>query len=609
MASPSPIPALSRWPRLAVLWSFVQPHRRAVLLGLVLGLLATAASLASPLVTKWVLDSLAGTASLAVPVTALAMLLVVGSALTLWQWILLGTVAERIVLDARESMVRRFFRATIPAITGRPTGELVTRVTSDTVLLRQAAASSVVELVNGSIALVGTLILMAFLDTVLLAGIVIAIAVVAAIFAGLMPTIAASRLSAQEALGRLGGGLEGALTAIRTVKASRAEDRQAEVVVGEAKEAARHSVRAVRREAVAWAVAWGGVNLAIMGILALGAWRVESGALEVSSLVAFLLYAFLLMGPVTQLTQNVTALQAGVAAAERIREVQAMAVEPSGPIRPPVAPPQAASSSNAQPKVHDHRGDAGAVIALRSVTLRYTQAGAPALAEVDLDIPRRGHTAIVGPSGAGKTSLFSLLLRFVEPDEGELLLDGRPYQTLSHAQVRRRLAYVEQETPVVPDSVRDNLLLSEPQASDDDLHDVLRDVQLDEKVRSTEGGLDAPLSAAAISGGQRQRVALARALLRRPDVLLLDEATSSVDGLTEAAIHECIRQRSRDGAVVTIAHRLSTVVDADRIVLLDGGRVRAVGTHAELLVRDELYRRLVEALRIGVPVPMPALSG
>ncbi|WP_181789372.1 ATP-binding cassette domain-containing protein, partial [Streptomyces phytophilus] len=218
---------------------------------------------------------------------------------------------------------------------------------------------------------------------------------------------------------------------------------------------------------------------------------------------------------------------------------------------------------------------------------------------IDLAVPRRGHTAIVGPSGAGKTTLLSLVLRFLEPQEGELALDGRPYRELSHPAIRARLAYVEQDTPVVPGTIRDNLLFSRPDAGEEELRRVLRDVRLAEKVDGLDDGLDTELSSTAVSGGERQRIALARALLREPDVLLLDEATAQLDALTEAAVHECIRTRARAGAVVTIAHRLSTVIDADTIVVMEAGRIRARGTHEELLAADSLYRDLVRALRIA----------
>jgi ATP-binding cassette subfamily B protein len=198
----------------------------------------------------------------------------------------------------------------------------------------------------------------------------------------------------------------------------------------------------------------------------------------------------------------------------------------------------------------------------------------------------------VGPSGAGKTTLLSLILRFLEPREGWIELDGRAYADWSHADVRDRLAYVEQETPVVPGTIRENLLLGRPDATEAEVEAVMRDVRLDELV------LDTPLAATSVSGGERQRIALARAILRAPDVLLLDEATAQVDGLTESAIHDCIRARAEVGAVVTVAHRLSTVIDADSIVVLEHGRVRSQGTHEELLATDDLYRGFVEALRI-----------
>ncbi|MFF5649034.1 ABC transporter ATP-binding protein [Streptomyces collinus] len=581
-------------PRLRVLWSFARPHRGALVLALGLALVGSGMGLATPMVTKGVLDALGGSGSLRGPILALLVLLVVGSAVMYWQWTLLGALGERVVLGARESMVRRFLRATVPAVTRRPPGELVTRVTSDTVLLHQAATGAPVGLINAVVMLFGTLILMGVLDLVLLGTVAAAVAVVGVLFAVLMPGIATAQQRAQDHLGRLGGNLEGALRAIRTVKAGRAEDRTAERIVADARTSAEHGVRAVRREALAWTIAVAGIQLAIILVLGVGAWRVSEGALEVSSLIAFLLYAFGLMDPISELSQNITALQSGIAAAERIRETDAL--ESEGPAADQVRAPAPARAAVAEDTP---------VLELRDVSAAYGPGADPAVRGVCLAIPRRGHTAIVGPSGAGKTTLFSLVLRFLEPTGGELLLDGRPYRDHSHDEIRSRLAYVEQDTPVVPGTIRDNLLLARPGATDEELRRVLHEVRLAEKVDALDEGLDTPLSGAAVSGGERQRIALARALLRTPDVLLLDEATAQLDGLTEAAVQACVRARAATGAVVTIAHRLSTVIDADTIVVLEAGRVRARGGHAELLATDALYRELVEALRI-TPDPQAA---
>ncbi|MFS0703605.1 ABC transporter ATP-binding protein [Cellulomonas sp. 179-A 9B4 NHS] len=588
---------LPRGDRLRILLDLVRPHRRTLGLGLLLGLFSTALALATPMVTKWVLDTLGGDSSLAQPVAVLLTLFVVGSAVGYVQWIVMGTLAERIVLDARESLVRRYLRATVAAITGRPSGELVTRVTSDTVLLREAASSSLVSLVNGTVALVGTLVLMGVLDLVLLGTTMAAIVVVGAVMGALLPGIGVAEKASQEALGRLGGTLDGSLRAMRTVKSSRAEARQAAAILGAAREARDHSVRAVRTTALAWTVAWGGIQLAIIVILGLGAWRVAQGELPVSSLVAFLLYAFNIVSPITELTQSLTQLQSGVAAAARISEVQAMDVEPDGPVHG-AAPTARADRDGGVRRDGGPGHDDVPVLELRGVTAAYGPDREPAVRDLSLVVPRHGHTALVGPSGAGKTTVFSLLLRFLEPQAGEIRLDGRPYGTWSHADVRARFAYVEQETPVVPGTIRENLLFSNPDATEDELAAALAAVRLDGAFDDLPDGLGTRLSETSVSGGQRQRIALARALLCRPDVLLLDEATAQVDGLTEAAVHDVIRAMATTGAVLTVAHRLSTVVDADTIVVLEEGRVRARGTHAELLAADALYRDLVEALRI-----------
>lgn len=574
--------------RFSVLWSFAKPHTRTLLLGLLLALIGSAAALASPMVTKWVLDALDTSSSLTGPIIVLSVLLIVGSIISLWQWILLGSLAERIVLEARSGMVRRFLGARVGEITSRSTGELVTRVTSDTVLLREAASSSMVGLINGSIMLVGSLILMGFLDLPLLGATMAAVVVVVVLFVILMPGIAKAQEQAQESVGRLGGTLESALKAIRTVKASRAEGRQSERILADAEDSTRHSIRAVRRTALAWVIAFSGIQLAVIVILGFGAWRVSEGNLEVSSLIAFLLYVFGLMGPITEISQNLTTLQSGLAAAGRIREVQAIDQEAdvargtsdSTPLQPGVLVPDT-------------------VVQLTDVTASYGEMPEPAVQDINLTIPKRGHLAIVGPSGAGKTTLFSLLLRFIEPDGGSIRLNGLPYSSLTHQEIREHIAYVEQETPVVPGTIRENLAFTHPDASEAEMWQVLRDVRLEEKVLSLEGGLDTSLTASELSGGQRQRIALARAMIRTPEILLLDEATAQVDGITEYAIQQCIRDRSRHGAVVTIAHRLSTVIDADRIVVMENSRIRAEGTHRDLLATDQLYRDLVEALRIA----------
>ncbi|MBE2998526.1 ABC transporter ATP-binding protein [Nocardiopsis sp. HNM0947] len=589
-----------------MLWSFVRPHRNKLLLGLVLALAGSALELANPMITKYVLDTIEADGSLATPIAVLLSLFVFGSVLGLWHWIVLGTVAEKVVLEARTSLVHRYFRAAMLPLSRRSSGELVTRATSDTVLLREAASSSIISLLNGGVLLVGTLVMMGVLDLVLLSVTVVAVVVVTILFLTLMPGIAQAQEKAQSSLGTMGSVLDGAVRAIRTVKVSRAEDRLGGQILGHAEDAARHGVRSVRKEALAWTIAFSGVQLAIITILGVGATRVASGEIGVSTLVAFLLYAFTLLNPVMELSQSMTTLQSGIAAAKRIREIQQLPTEPSG------GSPEGGAGALAAFPDGDGPGPGGdPLLELEGVGARYAPGAEPAVRGVDLALPRRGHTAIVGPSGAGKTTMFSLLLRFLEAEEGTLRLEGVPYRDLSPHQVRGHFAYVEQDTPVVPGTLGDNLLFSNPDATPEEVRAVLEQVRLADKVDSLPEGLDTPLDASSFSGGQRQRVALARALLRTPRVLLLDEATSQVDAVTEAAITESVRAHAERAAVITVAHRLSTVIHADRIVLMEDGRIRAQGTHAELLASDTLYREMVASLHISAEAaeePAPEAS-
>ncbi len=220
------------------------------------------------------------------------------------------------------------------------------------------------------------------------------------------------------------------------------------------------------------------------------------------------------------------------------------------------------------------------------------------------DIPGAGMTAFVGPSGAGKSTVFALIERFYDPTGGRVLVDGEDVRDWPLPELRAAIGYVEQETPVLAGTLRENLLFAAPDATDDDIREVVTRAGLDTLVERLPEGLRTPVGhrGSKLSGGERQRIAIARALLRKPRLLLLDEATSQLDAVNELALRDVMAEVARETTVLVIAHRLSTVINADRIVVMEAGRVRSVGTHGDLVDRDPLYAQLA-ATQLLAPAP------
>jgi ATP-binding cassette subfamily B protein len=395
--------------------------------------------------------------------------------------------------------------------------------------------------------------------------------------------------------------LDGSMRAIRSIKAARAEGSHAKAVLDDAEKARRHGITAVWTEVVGYEVGFSGMLAVTVFMLAFGSWRVQQGYLTVAALVAFIMYVQGFMMPLMQLADGFSTIQNGLAASKRIAEAQDIPYEEPATVilsndegfdeatayeQPSVTLPQTVTPDQ------EHEVPA---VEFRNVTARYKLSDPEVLQNVSLTIPRRGHVAIVGPSGAGKSSIVSLALRFLSPSQGEVLLDGVPYDQFTYAQVRARFAFVEQDPPVLPGTVHDNLEPANFEASAAGLQAVLEEVGLDADIAALPQGMDTELGANTLTGGGRQRLAIARALLAGAEVLILDDATSQLSGSAHESISRALRAAAARGAVVTIGNRLSTVSGAEKVIVLEKGRVRAMGTHEYLQGKDPLYRSLVTA--------------
>ncbi|MEV1085119.1 ABC transporter ATP-binding protein [Streptomyces sp. NPDC050211] len=567
----------SSTPTWRLLLGYVRPHRWALLAGAVLSLVTGATGLLLPLVARELIDDLSHDRTITGALLVMSGLVVANAAVGALGGYVLRRTAESVVLGARRALSSYLLRLRIAAVDRSEPGDLMARITSDTTLLREVTTDSLVGLGTGGLTLVATIVMMGLVDPVLL-GVTVAVIFGAGTILGvIVPRINRASKQAQDAVGVMGASLERILGALRTVKASGAEHREEQTLHSAAEESWRQSVRAAKWSAAAGNTAGLAMQIAFITVLAVGGARVATGAVDVGTLVAFLLYVFYLMSPIQQVVGAITQYQTGAAALARIQEALALPAEPA-------ALPAPLPSPGTQP----------AALAFTDVRFRYADDLPYVHHGVTFEVPAQGMTAFVGPSGAGKTTVFSLIERFYDPESGVITVDGRDLADWDLPQLRSAIGYVEQDAPVLSGSLRENLLLGNPDADDAALARVLKTTRLDGMVDKLPNGLETLVGhrGTKLSGGERQRVAIARALLRRPRLLLLDEATSQLDAVNEAALRDTVADVARTTTVLVVAHRLSTVTMADRIVVMDAGKVRAVGTHRELVAADPLYAEL-----------------
>ncbi|MFF1299620.1 MULTISPECIES: ABC transporter ATP-binding protein [unclassified Streptomyces] len=564
-------------PTWRLLLGYVRPHRWALLAGALLSLVTGATGLLLPLVARELIDDLSHDRTITGALLVMSGLVVANAAVGGLGSYVLRRTAESVVLGARRSLSSYLLRLRITAVDRSEPGDLMARITSDTTLLREVTTDSLVGLGTGGLTLVATVVMMGLVDPVLLAVTLAVIAGAGTILGVIVPRINKASRQAQDAVGVMGASLERILGALRTVKASGAEHREERTLHAAAEESWRQSVRAAKWSAAAGNTAGLAMQIAFITVLAVGGARVATGSIDVGTLVAFLLYVFYLMSPIQQVVGAITQYQTGAAALARIQEALRLPAEPAGA-------PAPLPAAGAEP----------AAVGFTDVRFRYADDLPYVHHGVTFSVPAQGMTAFVGPSGAGKTTVFSLIERFYDPESGTITLDGRDLADWELPQLRSAIGYVEQDAPVLSGSLRDNLLLGNPDADDATLARVLKTTRLDGLVARLPGGVDTLVGhrGTRLSGGERQRVAIARALLRRPRLLLLDEATSQLDAVNEAALRDTVADVARTTTVLVVAHRLSTVTMADRIVVMDAGRVRAVGTHRELVAADPLYAEL-----------------
>jgi ATP-binding cassette, subfamily B, bacterial len=563
-------------------------------IALVALLIAAGAMLALPVALKNVIDEGFSAANAAAIDRYFVLLLVaagVFAAFASLRFYLVGWIGERVVADIRSAVYKRVIRMDPAFFEVTKTGEVLSRLTTDTTLIQSLSGAGLSILLRSSLSFLGSLILMLYTSPRL-----------ALIIFALVPTVLVPMILFGRRVRRLSrdsqdrvadtSGLAGeTLNAIQTVQAFTLEELHGARYDSAVEDSFFTAIRRMRVRA--WMIAaavicvFGSVTL----VLWLGARSVLDGTMTGGELAQFLSYAIFMASSVAALSEMWGEMQRAAGAMERTVELLGS--------RPSIATPAAPVALPAGRFGQDE--GASGTISFDHLSFSYPSRPAQrALDDFHLDIARGETVAFVGPSGAGKSTVFQLLLRFYDPSSGRILIDGVDIATARAEDVRARIGLVPQETMIFGASARENIRYGRPGASDADIEAAARAAAADEFIRKLPEGFDTFLGekGARLSGGQKQRIAIARAILKNPPILLLDEATSSLDSESERLVQDALEKLMRNRTTLVIAHRLATAINSDRIVVIERGRIAGIGRHAELLRDNALYARLA-ALQFG----------
>jgi len=496
------------------------------------------------------------------------------------RYYLVSWLGERVVADLRMKVYDRVVRMDPTFFETTRTGEVLSRLTADTTLVQSVSGVSLSIALRTTVNLMGGLVMLALTSVQLTIYILLGIPVVIAPMIIVGRRIRRQSRTTQDRVADTSGLADETLNAIQTVQAFTLEPLQSQRYSQAVVESFRAAIRRVRTRAFLTALGITLVFGSITIILWTGSRAVLAGTMSGGELAQFLMYSIFVGSSAAGLSEVWGEVQRGAGAMERLSELLMARPAIRAPERPATLPTRA-----------------GGRISFRNVTFFYpSRPDTAALEDFSLNINPGETVAIVGPSGAGKSTSFQMLLRFYDPRSGHIEIDGIDISSLSPTDLRQQIGLVPQETVLFGDSARENIRYGKPGADNAEVEQAALAAAADEFINALPDGYDTFLGerGTRLSGGQRQRIAIARAILKDPPILLLDEATSSLDAESEQLVQMALEGLMKDRTTLVIAHRLATVKKVDRIVVVDEGRIAAVGNHDELMESSELYARLAK---------------
>jgi subfamily B ATP-binding cassette protein MsbA len=563
------------------MFTFTRPYRVRLAVGTVAVVVSAGLGLVFPAIMGSLVDSVAPGATN--DVTRLdrfgAMLFAVLVVQALFNYVRvyqLGVVGEGVVADLRRAVFDRVVRLPVPFFDRNLTGDVTSRLTSDAAAVQHTVSTTFAQALSQGITLIGGVLLLIALSPVLSLTVLTFLPVViitAAVFGRRLRRLS---MDFQDKIAEANSLAHESITSIRVVKWFSAEEPMTNSYDKDIVASYNTAVRRAKLQAIfVPAVTFVGFSTVAL-VLWVGGRLVAAGSLTPGQLVSFLLYTLTVAGAIAAFTGLYTQLQQTLGASHRIFELLGEDIE-DGDAAPP-----------------GEHGPAHGAIRFESVDFKYESREGGVLHNVDLDIPAGQVVALVGPSGAGKSTLVQLIPRFYDVSSGRVLVDGVDVRDQDVASLRSSMAAVPQEVQLFSGSIAENLRIARPDATDEELVSACRSANADRFIVEFPDGYDTVVGERGVqlSGGQRQRVAIARALLADPRILILDEATSSLDAESEALVQEALDRLMEGRTTLVIAHRLSTVRDADRLIVIAGGRIVEQGDHDELVRENGVYARL-----------------
>lgn len=554
-----------------------KPKYWQLALGLGLGIIASAAQLAVPRLAQTVVNNLNHGVDKTFLILVLA-LFITSAIVSSLSGIILSFFGEDVVAKLRETLWNKLIRLHVSYYDDVKSGEMTSRLVNDTTQIKDLLANAFPKMITALLQFFGALVIMALMDWKMTTIMFITVPLTMVIMLPIMKKSGEVGRQRQDALSKFSGVSDETLSEIRLVKISDAEPYESKHGRSYIQNLYQIGLKEAIYDSIVGPIMSSMMLAVIVGLLSYAAVRVMNGTMSMGTMVSFLMYLFQIMSPIAIVANFFTTLSKASGSTERVREV--------------LEEPEELIDENS-----NTLDVSGKTLEMQHVDFAYAT-GESILKDISIEAKPNTVVAFAGPSGGGKSTIFSLIERFYEPTNGQISIDGQNINDINLQDWRSQIGFVSQDSAIMAGTIRHNLTygLDDNAYSDDDLWHVLKLAYADQFVHEMPDGLDTQVGerGVKVSGGQRQRLAIARAFLRDPKILMLDEATASLDSESEAMVQKALAVLMAGRTTLTIAHRLSTIVDADNIYFIDHGQVSGNGTHQELMDKLPLYRDYVK---------------